>query len=333
MIKQFVWTINIVILLLIFSVNLGAEDQKASYTSEQEYLFNIFTSRRSVRAYKPDAIPDAHIKKILDISRSAPTSGNQQPWKFLVIKNREKLDELKNTCIDRSLTRIKTSGALNEEQFKTREKSIRDYYEKTLSAPVYIVVLVNKQCKYPAYTKHDGPLAAGYLMIAARSLGYGTVYYTDSIPEDLTMKVFNIPEQFERICITPLGIPETWPKSPQKKALEEFVVMEKFVKGVNYSEAKIRKAIQLDAKILGQYAGKYEFQPGFILTVTLENNRLFAQATGQQKLEIFAESKTDFFWKVVDAQIAFKKDKTGKVTGLTLHQGGRDIPAKKQQNR
>ncbi len=331
MIKQFVRIFSTIILLLIFSGNVGAEDQKASYTSEQEYLFNIFTSRRSVRAYKPDAIPDEHIKKILDIARSAPTSGNQQPWKFLVVKNRKKLDELKNACIDRSLTRARMSGTLNEEQFKTREKSIRDYYEKTLSAPVYIVVLVNKQCKYPAYTKHDGPLAAGYLMIAARSLGYGTVYYTDSIPEDLTMKVFNIPEQFERICITPLGIPETWPKSPQKKALGEFVVMEKFVKGVNYSEAKIRKAIQLDAKILETYTGKYEFQPGFALTVSLESGRLFAQATGQQKLEIFAESETDFFWKVVDAQINFNKDKTGKVIGLTLHQGGRDMPAKKTE--
>lgn len=73
-------------------------------------------------------------------------------------------------------------------------------------------------------------------MIAARSLGYGTVYYTDFIPDDLTMKVFNIPEQFERICITPLGIPEAWPKSPQKKTLEEFVVLEKFVKGVYHTE-------------------------------------------------------------------------------------------------
>jgi len=331
MIKKACWITITVLLLYTFAGNLRAEEKKIIYTPEQEYLFSIFQSRRSVRAYKPDAIPDAHIKKILDIARSAPTSGNQQPWKFLVVKNRVKLDELKSACIDRSLTRIKTSGALNEEQFKTREKSIRDYYEKTLSAPVYIVVLVNKQCKYPAYTKHDGPLAAGYLMIAARAMGYGTVYYTDSIPEDLTMKVFNIPEQFERICITPLGIPETWPKSPQKKALEKFVVLEKFVKGVNYSETKIRKAIQLDAKILEAYTGKYEFQPGFALTVSLENGRLFAQATGQQKLEIFAESETDFFWKVVDAQITFNKDKTGKVTGLTLHQGGRDMPAKKTE--
>jgi nitroreductase len=331
MLKKVCWIIITVLLLYTFAGNLRAEEKKITYTPEQEYLFNIFTSRRSVRAYKPDYIPDEHIKKILSIACSAPTSGNQQPWKFLVVRDREKLDELKNACIDRSLMRARMSGTLNEEQFKAREKSIRQYYEKTLSAPVYIVILVNKQCKYPAYTKHDGPLAAGYLMIAARSLGYGTVYYTDSIPEDLTMKVLNIPEQFERICITPLGIPETWPKSPQKKALEEFVVMEKFVKGVNYSEAKIRKAIQLDDKILGTYTGKYEFQPGFALIISLENGRLFAQATGQQKLEIFAESETDFFWKVVDAQITFNKDKTGKVMGLTLHQGGRDMPAKKAE--
>lgn len=306
------------------------ESEKTSYTSEQEYLFKIFNSRRSVRLFKSDMVPDEHIKKILDIARSAPTSGNQQPWKFLVVKNPEKIMELKKACIDKSLTRLMMSG-LNEEQLKARKKRTLDYYDKTFSAPVYIAVLVDTHSKYPTYNKHDGPLAAGYLMIAARALGYGTVYYTDSIPADLTMKVLNIPEQFERICITPLGIPRAWPDSPPKKSLDDFLVREKFIKGVNYIEAKVRKEIKLDAKILRQYTGKYELQPGFILTVTLENDRLFTQATGQQKVEIFPESETGFFLKVVDAQITFTKDKDGKVTGLTLHQGGRDLPAKKTE--
>jgi hypothetical protein len=56
---------------------------------------------------------------------------------------------------------------------------------------------------------------------------------------------------------------------------------------------------------------------------------MFAQATGQQKVEIFPESKTEFFLKVVDAQITFVKDKNGKVNQLIFHQSGRDLPAKK----
>jgi nitroreductase len=53
---------------------------------------------------------------------------------------------------------------------------------------------------------HDGPLAAGYLLLAARALGYGTVYVTDSIRGDFTRKVLNIPDRYNRVCITPVGI-------------------------------------------------------------------------------------------------------------------------------
>ena len=47
------------------------------------------------------------------------------------------------------------------------------------------------------------------------------------------------------------------------------------------------------------------------------------------KVEIFAESETGFFLKVVDAQITFVRDSTGAVTGLVLHQNGRDTPGRR----
>ncbi len=74
----------------------------------------------------------------------------------------------------------------------------------------------------------DGSLAAGYLMLAARALGYGTVFCTDTIAENLTQKIFNIPEHYNRICITPVGVPESWPESPPKKSLDELVIYETF---------------------------------------------------------------------------------------------------------
>jgi hypothetical protein len=92
---------------------------------------------------------------------------------------------------------------------------------------------------------------------------------------------------------------------------------------------KERKEVVLDPKILPSYAGEYELKPGFILTVTAENDQLFVQATGQPKLQVYPSSETDFFLKVVEAQISFVKDGEGKVTQLILHQGGADSPAKK----
>ncbi len=58
--------------------------------------------------------------------------------------------------------------------------------------------------------------------------------------------------------------------------------------------------------------------------------RSLCQATGQGKNELFPESKDLFFLKTVDAQIAFTRGEDGAVSGLTLFQNGREIPAPKE---
>ncbi len=99
----------------------------------------------------------------------------------------------------------------------------------------------------------------------------------------------------------------------------------------NLTEKKIeeKKSITVDEVTLEKYVGRYELQPGFIITFTREGNRLFTQATGQPKFEIFAESETKFFLKVVDAQVEFVPDADGKVNKMILNQGGRTMEAKR----
>jgi hypothetical protein len=75
--------------------------------------------------------------------------------------------------------------------------------------------------------------------------------------------------------------------------------------------------------VLEQYVGEYELAPTFKITVTREGSHLFVQATAQPRFEIFAQSESEFFLKVVDAQVTFSKD------GLILHQNGMDQNAKK----
>ena len=90
-----------------------------------------------------------------------------------------------------------------------------------------------------------------------------------------------------------------------------------------------KKEIALDSRLLDRLAGEYELQPGFLIVITNEAGRLMGQATGQEKVELFAESETEFFLKVVDARIVFDVDAAGGVIGLTLFQGGQKLPAKK----
>jgi len=90
-----------------------------------------------------------------------------------------------------------------------------------------------------------------------------------------------------------------------------------------------RKAVVVDPKIYDLYAGEYELNPGFSITILRRDGKLISQATGQPEVELFPESETRFFLKVVDAQVDFVKDAAGRVTGLVLHQGGMDLPAKR----
>lgn len=81
--------------------------------------------------------------------------------------------------------------------------------------------------------------------------------------------------------------------------------------------------------VLKSYIGEYQLAPNFILTVTVENGKLMTQATGQPKVEVTPESENVFVLRAAGARLTFKKDGTGKVTGLVLNQGGRDMEAPK----
>jgi hypothetical protein len=89
------------------------------------------------------------------------------------------------------------------------------------------------------------------------------------------------------------------------------------------------EVVEVARDILESFVGVYQMTPEFLLTVTLEQDGLHVQATGQPKLPIFAESETRFFLRAVDAQLTFVRDDAGAVTALILHQGGRDQRAER----
>jgi nitroreductase len=198
------------------------------FSKEQEYLFDIFNTRRSVRKFKSTPIPQEHILKILDIARLAPTSGNQQPWKFLVVQDRAKLSQLQTATVSFILQKYQERKSLDVKETEKLKDDLSKNLGGYLTAPVFVVVLTDSHSKYPDYNIKDGSLAAGYMMIGARALGYGSVFCTDSFPFNVIRDVFKIPAQYEIICSVPIGIPESWPPRPPKKSLEEMVVFEKF---------------------------------------------------------------------------------------------------------
>ncbi|WP_319590644.1 nitroreductase family protein [uncultured Draconibacterium sp.] len=206
---------------------VSATGKSLASTSDDSF-WEVVKNRRSVRAYKSDPVPDADLKKIVNAARMAPTAGNQQPWKFLVITDKKKIEALKTAKLKETEAYLKDAKKLKGEELKKQLNEYEDQLSKGyLSAPAYIVVLTDNNSTYPQYNHWDGPLAAANLMLAARALGYGTVHITDSFSEEITRKVFNIPDHFTRVCFTPVGVPVEWPEK-EKRVLDEFVVNNSF---------------------------------------------------------------------------------------------------------
>ncbi len=90
-----------------------------------------------------------------------------------------------------------------------------------------------------------------------------------------------------------------------------------------------RKEVAVDTKVLDGYVGRYQMAPNFILSITRDDGRMYAQATGQGAFQIFPESEKEFFAKVADIRISFNTDAGGRATALVVHQGGQDTAAKR----
>jgi len=92
---------------------------------------------------------------------------------------------------------------------------------------------------------------------------------------------------------------------------------------------KFRTPVKFDPAAFDAYVGRYQLQPQVVLTYSRDGDKFYALLSGQERLRIYPESETKFFYKAVDAQVTFVKDKDGKVTHAIHHQNGIDAKAER----
>ncbi|NEZ04728.1 serine hydrolase [Wenzhouxiangella sp. XN201] len=88
-----------------------------------------------------------------------------------------------------------------------------------------------------------------------------------------------------------------------------------------------RESTEVSAEQLDRLTGRYEIQPGFVLTVRVVDGGMQIQATGQPPFTMQAESPVKFYNSQIGADIVFDLPETGPASGLTLYQGGQELPA------
>jgi CubicO group peptidase (beta-lactamase class C family) len=96
-----------------------------------------------------------------------------------------------------------------------------------------------------------------------------------------------------------------------------------------YALKELKKPVVVEPSILKEYIGTYEISPTFTISITHEPDGLHLQATGQPKVNIYAESDSKFYLKIANATIEFERNSTNQVERLVLYQNGAVMPGKK----
>ncbi len=188
----------------------------------------------------------------------------------------------------------------------------------------YKALMTNKLLKKESFTKMTTPWKEGedygYGLMVGKTNEHKWIMHSGGI-EGFATVIVMFPE--DDLFIAVLSNVDNYTLFNPRKTLRAIAF------GDKYEMPMQRVAIKVDPKTLDQYVGNYELMPGFVLSVTTRNGAIYSQATGQSELEIFPEAVDKFFLKQVAAQLVFNKDEKGKVTSVTLFQGGQQMPGKK----
>jgi nitroreductase len=189
-------------------------------------VFEAIKNRRSIRHYKPDPVDDKTVQTVLEAAHWAPSWGNAQCWRFIVIRDPKLKAEVAET-----LYKVKID---NEWVENAAAGSIKQ-------APVLIVVCAEKGkagCsldgepltdKGEYWYMFDIALAIENLTLAACALGLGTVI-VGGFDTRKVSQILDVPSECTVVTMTPLGIPDHKGQVSPRKQLSEVLFKEKFGK-------------------------------------------------------------------------------------------------------
>jgi nitroreductase len=192
-------------------------------------MFDLIRSRRSVRNFLSKKIPRDDLEKILDMGRFAPTAGNKQPWKFLILETEDIKLEFRNILIQYWTRFVQEQSRRNEEK-KSRISELKKVLNNIFRAPIIIFIFVNTK-SFPDLVIFDGVLAAQNILLASHALGYASSFQTTYFPEDAVKEFFSIPSAFKFVCALPIGKIALLPRIPKKKPLNSFIWEDKTLVG------------------------------------------------------------------------------------------------------
>jgi len=174
---------------------------------------DLLMIRRSIRNFEDKDVPMELIKKTIKDSCLAPSSGNGQPWRFVVVKNREWIKRLSDESKRNFLSHLAENP---NAPIKKYEKTLKDKaFNVFYNAPCLVFILGSKSV-HSVYV--DCALAASYFMFSAAAMGLGTCWVGlgTNIRDPETCRAIGIPKDCRIVAPIILGYPKNVPAPPHR---------------------------------------------------------------------------------------------------------------------
>lgn len=163
-------------------------------------VIDLLLSRRSIRKYKTEQIPQDTLQRILEAGRYAPSASNRQPWHFIVLTDPEILENLSH-------------GQWNSFISTSAFTVVGCAYEGSTYARKWSTV--------------DTTIAMQNMVIAAWSLGIGSCWIGD-FDEAEVRRILHVPKDWKILALISFGYPDETPETTPRKPLKEITSYNRF---------------------------------------------------------------------------------------------------------
>ena len=198
-------------------------------------VYSAIKKRRSIRSYKPDRIPDEIMAKLLEAIRLAPSGGNRQPYRFIIVQEQDTKEKIAAACrwypgrpqgqgfIAEAPVVIVACGSVNN-------AVVRYYTDEgvTLKTGWDVPTEVDRsQADYRSVMEIDLAIALDHLTLVATEEGLGTCWIA-ALDEREIKKLLSVPEDKRVLVVMPVGYTDSWPEPRPRKPLEKIICYEKY---------------------------------------------------------------------------------------------------------
>ena len=201
-------------------------------------LLKAIQSRRSIRKFKSDEVPDAVIRELLDAARLAPSGSNLQATRFVVIKSQVERMKLKECtplpfvahapviiacCID--------SEAMGNTLVRYRELMEAQAFAGTpLDDPTLMEAAAKRrsgmdQAAIKAYLTLNAAIAIEHIVLRAVDLGLGSCWIM-MFDSAKTKRMLELDDRYDVVALLPVGYPDQSPAARPRLPLEELILKE-----------------------------------------------------------------------------------------------------------